>query len=362
MPARGDVGPPATSVIAGGVRRGAEVLIALFLFVLSIEMMKRGADAVAGAMQGNLLANNALSTLGTGQLLAYVFLSGKPVAAFSLALFAHGGLSRLEAFTMLSGGRLGAAFIVLLVGFLYSLRNPSRRESIGVGVVALALTAVVYLPGMLLGYGILRSDVLGGVHITLDGFQGVVGAVWDPLVNVMDRIVPTWVLLPLGGALILVAIKVLDRALPSIDGTGAERRRLRRPWTMFVLGFGVTLVTFSVSVALTVLVPLAARGLVRREEAIPYIMGSNVATLADTLLVAVLIGNPVGVQIVLAEALAVALVTATLLAVAYRPLAGAVLALDDWVVGSGKRLGIFVASLLAFPMLLLVAGALVGHR
>jgi Na+/phosphate symporter len=339
-----------------------DLLIALFLFVLAIEMMKRGGDAVAEGLRGNVLTGNAVSTLGTGQLLAYLFLSGKPVAAFALALFAHGALTRLEAFTMLSGGRLGAAFIVLLVGFIYSLRSPNRREPIGVGVVALALTAVVYLPGMLLGYWFLRAGLLNHVRITLGGFEGVVAAVWGPVVDLLDRFLPGAFLLPLGGILIIAAIKVLDRALPPIDGSGRRgSRRVRRPWAMFVLGFGVTLVTFSVSVALTVLVPLAARGLVRREEAIPYIMGANVATLADTLLVAVLIGDPVGVQIVLAEALAVALVTAVLLAAAYRPLARAVVGFDDWVVGSRRRLGIFVAGLLAFPLVLLVVGGVLGR-
>ena len=57
------------------------------------------------------------------------------------------------------------------------------------------------------------------------------------------------------------------------------------------------------SVALTVLVPLASKGYVKREEAIPYIMGANITTLADTLVAAMLLGNPVAVQIVLAEAI-----------------------------------------------------------
>jgi ABC-type Fe3+ transport system permease subunit len=67
---------------------------------------------------------------------------------------------------MLSGSRLGASFVVLLVGFLYALRNRGRNrgESIGMGVLALSLTAIVYVPGMLIGYAILKSGVLGGIH------------------------------------------------------------------------------------------------------------------------------------------------------------------------------------------------------
>src|SRR5207253_2982856 len=101
----------------------------------------------------------------------------------------------------------------------------------------------------------------------------------------------------------------------------------------------------SVSVALTILVPLAAKGWIKREEAIPYIMGSNVATLADTLLVAVLIGNAVGVQIVLAEAIGVAIVTAALLFLVYRPLARAAMSVDEWVVRTTSHLWVFVSGI-----------------
>jgi hypothetical protein len=347
-----------------GIARAATLVVAIFVFVLSIEMMKRGGLAVAPHVRGGVLANNAVSTLGTGQLLAYVFLSGKPVAAFALALFARGGLSELQAFTMLSGGRLGAAFIVLLVGFLYALRSRRAGESVGVGVVALVLTAVTYLPGIVVGYMLLKSGALSGVRVHIGDMEGVVQLIWGPIVDAIDVVLPTWMLLPLGGVAIVSAVKLLDRALPEVDGSrrgSAARERLRRPWAMFLLGFGMTVVTFSVSVALTALVPLTARGYVKREQLVPYIMGSNVATLADTLLVAVLIGNPVGVQIVLAEAVGVAAVTAVLLVGAYRPLAGSVLTFEAWILASGRRLWIFVAILLAVPLALLALGQMLPH-
>jgi sodium-dependent phosphate cotransporter len=341
--------------------RIGQFVLALFLFVLAIQMMKEGAGTLSLHLE--LAGWNAISTLGLGALLAYLFLSGKPVAAFALALFAAGGLTRLQAFTMLSGGRLGAAFIVLLVGFLYAIRGRNARESIGVGVLALSLTALVYVPGMMVGYGVLKSGLLDSVDLTSARFQSVIGYVFDPIVhgvaNVLDVIhVPDAVLLPIGGAVIVGAIKLLDRLLPEVEGRRLEsgRSRVRSQWVMFLMGFLITLVTLSVSVALTILVPLAAKGHVTRKEAIPYIMGANVATLADTLLVAVVYNNAVGVQIVLAEFIGVALVTAAYLVLAYRPLCRGMLALDEWVVARNSRLWAFVATLFVLPALLLAAG------
>ena len=46
-----------------------------------------------------------------------------------------------------------------------------------------------------------------------------------------------------------------------------------RKWPMFLVGCGVTLLTLSVAVSLTLLVPLVAKGILRRANTLPYIAG-----------------------------------------------------------------------------------------
>jgi hypothetical protein len=337
---------------------------ALFLFILAIQFMKSGAKALAPNLQGTFPVDNAVSTLGLGWIGAYLVLSGSPVAAVALSLFAASALSELQAFTMLSGSRLGASFIVLLVGFLYSLKSKNRRESTGMGVLALSLTAAVYVPGMLLGYGILKSGLLSGVHWTAsENVQGLIERIWGPLLNIAKDHVAGWMLFPLGLGVLLVSFKLLDQVLPQIDSDRAARSKmqwLRRPWPMFALGCLVALLTLSVSVAITVLVPLAAKGYVDRREAMPYIMGANITTLADTLVAAMILGRPEGVQVVLAEAIAVAFVSIIYLAFLYRLLQRAIMALDEWVVGTSRRLILFVAVLFVLPGILLLSGRIIG--
>lgn len=333
---------------------------AIFLLVLSIELMKDGAQAIAPRLQGTFPVDNMVSTLGLGWLGAYLVLSGSPIAAVSLALFAAGATTQAQAFTMLTGSRLGASFIVLLVGFIYAMRSRNRRESIGMGVLALGMTAVVYVPGMFLGYGIFKSGLLGGVdwHASA-GIDGLIDVVWGSMVRFAGDLLPGPLLLPLGLAVILASFKLLDFVLPSLDGEKQADRRahwMRRPWPMFFLGMLAALLTLSVSVALTILVPLASKGYIKRKEAIPYIAGANITTLADTLVAAMLLGNPIGVQIVLAQAIAVALITLILLAFLYRPLQWAVMALDEWIVATTPRLVLFVGALFVMPVGLLFSG------
>jgi solute carrier family 34 (sodium-dependent phosphate cotransporter) len=374
LPGNVDTPETAEALAAPGVRveeagrfgprlmKGLSFVAAIFLFVLAIQLMKEGAQSIAPRLQGTFPVDNMVSTLGLGWLGAYLVLSGSPVAAAALALFAVGAMNELQTFTMLTGSRLGAAFIVLLVGFLYAVRSRNRRQSVGMGVLALSMTAIVYIPGMLVGYAILKAGWLGGIdwHASAE-LSSVIDAVWGPMVRLAGSLVPGPFLFPVGLAVILASFKLLDQVLPSLDGERHAETRdhwLRRPWSMFFLGSLAALLTLSVSVALTALVPLASKGYIRREEALPYIAGANITTLADTLVAAMILGSPVGVQVVLAEAIGVAVVTLILLALFYRPLQRAVIALDDWIVATTPRLVVFVVGLFLLPVGLLFSGRL----
>ena len=147
--------------------------------------------------------------------------------------------------------------------------------------------------------------------------------------------------------------------LPHIDSnsTVSKRRRwFKHPWTMFLLGCLVATFTLSVSVALTVLVPLAVKGYVKRDEALPYIMGANITTFADTLVVAMLQKTPVAAQIVLAEAIGVTIVSLVILAFFYGPTKRLGTALDEWLVSENRRLAAFVGALFAVPIVAIGSG------
>ena len=340
---------------------------AMFLFILAIQFMKEGAGAIGPSIKGEFPFANGVSTMGAGWLGAYFVLSGSPVAATAISLFGAGTLTKLQTFTMLSGSRLGASFIVLLAGFLYAMKNKGRNrgDSIGMGIQALTMTAIVYLPGMMIGYALLRGGALDAVSWHASGkLEAVLGRIWGPTVDWVAARVPGGLLFLVGLPTILLSFRLLDHVLPAVSGdatvTSKRAAWLKHPWTMFALGCLVATLTLSVSVALTVLVPLAAKGIVKRDEALPYIMGANITTLADTLVVAMLQQTPVAARIVLAEAIGVTVVSVFILAVCYQPLKRAVIGLDDWLVASNRRLALFVGGLLVLPISFLLSGLLIG--
>jgi Na+/phosphate symporter len=340
---------------------------AMYLFILAVQIMKAGASAIGPDIQGQFPFANGISTLGFGWLGAYFVLSGSPVAATAISLFGAGTLTKLQTFTMLSGSRLGASFIVLLTAFLYAAKHrkdPNRREPLGMGIQALTMTALVYLPGMMIGYAIIRSGLLDGLNLHASAqLEAALSMVWGPVVDGVEAIVPPYLLFLVGLLVILASFRLLDQVLPQVssDSTAAKRATwLKHPWTMFALGCIVATLTLSVSVALTVLIPLAVKGYVRRDEALPYIMGANITTLADTLVVAMLQRDPAAAQIVLAEAIGVTIVSLAILALWYQPVKRSVIRLDDYLVVSNRRLAVFVGILFVLPISFLLSGFWIG--
>jgi Na+/phosphate symporter len=349
------------------VRKLLLFLPAMYLFILAVQIMKSGAAAIGPEIQGQFPFANGISTLGFGWLGAYFVLSGSPVAATAISLFGAGTLTKLQTFTMLSGSRLGASFIVLLTAFIYALRNrtdPNRKEPLGMGIQALTMTALVYIPGMMIGYGIIKAGALDGLNLhATEGLEATLTQIWGPAVDWIGSVVPDWLLFFAGLLVILVAFKLLDHVLPQVNGDSTATKRaawLKRPWTMFALGCVVATLTLSVSVALTVLIPLAVKGYVRRDEALPYIMGANITTLADTLVVAMLQRDPAAAQIVLAEAIGVTIVSLAILAFWYQPVKRSVIRLDDYLVASNRRLLSFVGVLFVLPISFLLSGLWIG--
>jgi Na+/phosphate symporter len=118
------------------------------------------------------------------------------------------------------------------------------------------------------------------------------------------------------------------------------------------VGLATTALTLSVSVAISLLVPLAARGFVRRENVWPYVLGANVTTLVDTLLAGALVGHPDAARMV---ALLMASVTLLSLPAVFLLPDGFGRALDrvaSFATGSARAVVLFVALLFALPLAL----------
>jgi hypothetical protein len=335
-------------------------VVALFFFVLALELLKKGAKPLGPFLTGTLGIANATNTLGFGWLVAYGVLSGSPVAAIALSFFDQQIITDVQTFSMITGSRLGASFIVLFVGFLYYLRGHQRGASIAIGVLCLVVTASIYLPAMAIGYWLLVGGWLDWFRPTASSqLTGVLDLIYDPFLHYVDVWLggTPWLIFFVGLGVLLASFSLLDRALPEMNAERSAFQRIGRvvyrPMAMFVLGMAVTSVTLSVSVSLSILVPLSAKGFIKRENMLPYIMGANITTFIDTLFAALIMSGPAAFTIVLVEMVSVTIISVIVLILFYRLYERAVIALLDLIMVNNRTLAGFVGIMLVTPIVLL---------
>jgi solute carrier family 34 (sodium-dependent phosphate cotransporter) len=350
--------------------RAIRIIGALYLFVGAIQLMKTGAGGLDIFTQGGFLVKNAGSTLGLGWIGAMLTLSGTPPAAAALTLTAAGNISEVQGFTMVTGARLGAAFVVLLVASLYAFRSGAgkRLKTVSTAVLALAITAVIYVPGAIIGLLLLESEPFHRVEIGAPpAFTNLVDLMYGWVLTPLETW-PPGALFAIGFGLLIFSFRVIDAAMPEVteDRFRGERLSwLRRKWPMFFLGIVVVILTLSVSVALTVLVPLVAKGYVKREHLIPYIVGADLGTLVDKLLVAFIAGVGAAhphapVRIILAELVGTGLMGLIIMSLLYMPFRRAVWKFQRQMIKTKPRLAAFTAALFVVPLLIIGGSSLIG--
>jgi solute carrier family 34 (sodium-dependent phosphate cotransporter) len=355
------------------LRWTVRLLFAMFLFVGALQLMRVGAASLDILQTGGFLVRNPGSTLGLGWLGALLVLSGSPIAATSLTLVAAGEqvaegaqhFTELQGFTMLTGSRLGAAFVVLLTAVIYTFRSNDgeRKKPVSTAVMALCTTALIYVPSAIIGAFLLNWAPFAGLELQFPAqFSDLIDLVYGSLIDRIDSW-PSAILFFGGLGVLLLSFKAIDSVLPQMNEGGMEGSRtawLKRKWPMFGLGCLVALVMMSVSVALTLLVPLVAKGYAKREHILPYIMGANITTLGDTMLAAFALDSPATVRIVLAQVIASTVVSVIVLTFFYPQVRSGIWRFQRQMVKNRSRLAGFTAALFLVPITIIAISGLAG--
>jgi sodium-dependent phosphate cotransporter len=342
-------------------------LVTVLLFLFAVQLLGTATDAAAPVLERLLrrVVVGDASALGLGWLGAYALANGSVVAALGLTLFSAGLVSVPQLFLLVVGTRLGGAAIVVFIGALdyFQKERYSVRESVSMGLLTFLVTHSIYLPVTVLGYLALPSLQTPVDAVSRNWAVGIRSLAFiDP---VTEAIVS--VLGPAGSFILAITVlfgslKLFDRILAGVD-TAVLRDRLfsqfERTWLAFVAGLFVTATTTSVAFSLGVIVPLYNRGYVKREELVPYVLGANIGTLFDTLVVAIVLESAAGLAVVLQVVGLATLVTLVAL-VGTDAYTRAVVATDDRLLEERRLFVAFVAALVLVPLVLVLVPLVLG--
>ncbi len=305
-----------------------QVVVTVALFLFAIRLLGSAVETLSPVLRRVLeqVVVGDRSALGISWFASYVLANGSVVAALSVSLFSSDLIVRSQLFLMVVGSRLGGAAVVIFIGAFDYLNEEldTLSDSVSLGLLTFLLTHSIYLPVLVVGYvtlplieetGLVGKTGLGSAIDTggteaidmVAAGQGVPGI--QTHIPDLPSLFSGWIIQSFGGGvafllaigLIFSSMRLFDRTLDKIDKQRLRRRylvKLNNKWTSFGLGLVFTGLTTSVAFSLGVIVPLYNRGHIKRNEIIPYVLGANIGTLVDTLIVAVALNTPVGVATV----------------------------------------------------------------
>jgi sodium-dependent phosphate cotransporter len=337
-----------------------QVLATIALFLFAIRLLGSATDALTPLLRRTLerVVVNDRSALGLSWLATYLLANGSLVAALSLSLFTADLVSTSQLFLMIVGSRLGAAAVVVFIGAFDYLNAEvdSLRESTSLGLLTFLLTHSVYLPALVVGS--LALPLLDAVAETGESTPAAGGGVPDFLTVLTTRVVDVigpGAAFVLAFGCILLTLQQFDRLLGTVDKQRLRRRyitELNDKWVSFTLGLVLTGLTTSVAFSLGVVVPLYNRGHIKRHEILPFVLGANIGTLVDTLVVAVALDTPTG-AVVVTVLLALGFVISVGLLLAYPTFSGVIDAIQSELLAKRRYFVGFLVSLVLVPLALL---------
>ena len=366
LPTASPAPTPAPSKLHSALWRAADILrrillglFGIFFFILGIQLMKNVAGLIGPLLRTVLgsFTDTPWHALSFGWLSAYVILSGSPVAALALSFYATDLLDPETTFFMIMGSRLGAAFIVFVIGAVAVARGKPREKALAMGVLSFLVTYSIYIPAIFFGWLLIRLKAYEWVQVpTPSALIDAIDGFFSPIVSaIMDRVVPVLAFV-FAAVAIYTGLALFDKAFGQREVRELKSPRmhkyLRHPAVSFTIGALVTLASTSVSLSFGLLGPLYLNGYIDRREIVPYMMGANITTFIDTLVAGFLFGGGIAANIVLIEMASVTLFSVLALA-AYGRYSRAIDAAYTFIFHKNWALGMFIVLLFAVPLALL---------
>ena len=305
--------------------RATLVVALLYLFLTGVELLSggfktMGAGFVDGLFEG---VSNPLGGLFVGLLATVLVQSSSVSTSVIVGLVASGVVGVDEAVPMVMGANLGTTVTNTLASLGHMRRDMEFRRAFAAATVHdffNILAVIVFLPiELATGY---LSSTAGWITEQVIGSSG---AEFNSPLKAAVKMPAGWVkdLLSgvgaggnwMGGLMILTGLVFIFLALAYItrnmrllvaDRVEAAINRTLGAGSGFVailLGAIITISVQSSSITTSVLVPLAASGVLTLENIYPVTLGANVGTTVTALLAALATGNPAAVTVAVVHTL-----------------------------------------------------------
>jgi len=342
-------------------------LLGVYFFISSIVLIKSSAVRMGEFLAGKiiLLIRDTTSGVFAGWIATALLHSSGAFDSIIVAFVSSGVIPMSLAVATIIGAEIGTTVTPLLVSTIGYLRKKAQLSA------SFNVTMVHFLYNLFTFLIFYTAELLFGVftYIAQAGSSIFVKATWlryipslldiaTPWVDPLLGLIPPWIGLILGGATLILSLWCLEQYMTALFSMPKSwsliRATFTKPLRAFAAGFLFTLLVPSTSVMVSLLVPLAASGVIRADYYIlPYILGANIGTVFDVMIAALATGDPVSLGVWLVH-LTINVIGAVIFFPLLKPFSRLTRWSSEMLTRSQRRTLLFIGVFHALPILIML--------
>lgn len=272
-------------------------LLFLYLFLFSLILIKSSFSEIGGHIlkitRGNISEVNAF---GFGWLLTLIMQSSGAAISALMALNFAGIIGPVVLIYMVLGTKIGTTITALLVALLVFAKRRDFRHGFEIGLANLVYAFPIAIFMFFLEYFFSFFSKVGNYLMVYEvPFKiNFIDKITLPLINLI-KFIPEYFLALLGIFLLIFSLKKMSVFMLRLWGEDYLRKKInkyfKKKYLSFLIGFLIALFLTSTSITITLLVPLIVSRIINLKKVIPYIIGTNLGGVIDTVIGGLVIGR-----------------------------------------------------------------------
>lgn len=289
------------------MKRGWTFLIWLYLFIISIELIKISSLSLSNFIHPFLNSSlTPIKALSIGWFITEIIQSGSALVGGLVAPFVSNNLlSLVTAMFVIMGAKIGATGTALLISILIGVKKKKRdfRHGFEIGLVYILFSIFTIIICFFLEYffhlfsklSLFFADIIG-TNVTLSIIPNFIKFITEPVTSIINLIPSKIIVFLLAFAILLLSLRFFTKDIINFLGGENEARKFinkhfKSKFRSFTIGLLFTMLVFSTAISISLLVPLAVSRLINLKKAIPFIIGAALGTSIDVIIPSLVIGT-----------------------------------------------------------------------
>jgi len=305
----------------GKLKAWAKLIGLIYLFILSIELIKKASLFLAPTVKDFLLQGlHPIKAISVGWFSTAIVQSSGAIATITATFAGNDLLHFSSAVYIVIGAALGTTITAIIISLItVSAKRKDFRHGFEIGLCYVIYSVILVVIAFLLEYFFnffsktsifLASKMIGKISILkIPDFTSVITS---PIINSLFTKNHKLLILIVGFVILIFALRYIGKAVIGIFGGEENARKFidkhfESKYKAYLIGALLTAVLFSSSITIGLLVPLAVVRLIGLRRSIPFILGADLGTFTDTFIAALIINKMPALAIALVYVMLAAL-------------------------------------------------------